>query len=148
MPSDAARETLAGGQDAAALQHEIACFCILTCATDIHADACIGGNKHAIAIEADVLLDRNRIRALWKWRTGSDAHAFALADGQSRCTSGELLANQAQHRLAIADQVGMTQGVAVHGAVVEWLQRDRCNHVLHQYATVRARQGATRSVGS
>ena len=94
-----------------------------------------GGDAHPLALDPDDFLDHDRVGALGHHRAGHDAHALAFAHAAVELPSGESAAGKAQHGLGLWREVGVAQGIAVHGRVVVRRHVQRGDDVLSEHAS-------------
>jgi len=93
------------------------------------------GDAYLVAFDLDDFLDHNGVGPVRHHRAGHDAHAFALAQLAGELPSGESAAGDAQLGVSSGFQIGMAQGVAVHGGVVVRGHVERGNDVLAEHAS-------------
>ena len=72
-----------------------------------------------------VLLHDDRVRSLWNRRTGKNADTFARAYLGGVGFAGERRSNDGEHVVLMFGDVGMTQGVAIHGGIWKRLKVKR-----------------------
>jgi hypothetical protein len=105
---------VAGGQQPALLQQDVAGFEVEACGTNVGAARRTFAHHDMIAFDRGVLLDDDRVRAGGQGAAGKDAHGLAGADLSVVGAAGRRLSDDAQTGRDLRDVVGAHR-IAVHG---------------------------------
>ena len=105
-------------QQRSSRQGHLPCPQILACATQILSPALAGRYRHALTLALHHFLHDDAIGTRGYHGAGHDAHGLPGCQAALKGVPCQGLADHLQRRRAVRQQIGMPQGIAIHGRIV------------------------------